>query len=76
MAENDKRMVIFFLECNLQCLMTSDKDFLGKDSIDKFDALLFQIRLFNTDERGNFSVQAIDYLIHGQQGFRHITRLR
>ena len=45
-------MVIFFLECNLRCLMTSDKDFLGKDSIDKFDALLFQIRLFDTDERG------------------------
>ena len=32
--------------------MTSDKDFLGKDSIDKFDALLFQIRLFDIDERG------------------------
>ena len=45
-------MVIFFLECNLRCLMTSDKDFLGKDSIDKFDALLFQIRVFDTDEKG------------------------
>ena len=32
--------------------MTSDKEYLGKDNIDKFDALFFKIRHFDTDEKG------------------------
>ena len=42
----------FLTECDLPCLMTSDKDFLGKGNIDKFDALFFRQFEVNTDDRG------------------------
>lgn len=38
--------------CKLPCLVTNDKDYLGEDNIDQFDALIFKIRFFKTDEKG------------------------
>merc|ERR1712012_844256 len=31
----------FMRKCGFPCLMTTDKEYLGKDNIDKFDALYF-----------------------------------
>ena len=39
-------------ECNLPCLMTSDKNYLGDGNIDKFDALFFKIRHFGPRKQG------------------------
>ena len=36
--------------------MTSDKNYLGKGNIDKFDALFFQIRSFDTDYTAKLAV--------------------
>ena len=41
-------------ECNLPCLMTSDKNYLGEGNIDKFDALFFKIRHFAPNYQGIF----------------------
>ena len=45
-----------FLGCKLPCLVTNDKTYLGQDSIDKFDALIFKIRYFKSDDRGNYDL--------------------
>ena len=42
----------YTLGCNLSCLVTTDKEYLGQGNIDKFDALIFKIRFFRTDEKG------------------------
>ena len=57
---------VFILECNLSCLVTTDKNYLGKDSIDKFDALIFKIQYFRTDEKGKDKCESIKMhlLIH------------
>ena len=39
-------------ECKLSCLVTNDKAYLGQDNIDKFDALIFKIRSFRSNDRG------------------------
>ena len=36
----------------MSCLVTNDKEYLGQDNIDMFDALIFKIRFFKTDEKG------------------------
>ena len=38
----------------MPCLVTNDKTYLGQDNIDKFDALIFKIRYFRSDDRGNY----------------------
>ena len=43
---------LLYVECNLPCLMTSDKDYLGKGNIDRFDALYFHAFYVNTDDKG------------------------
>ena len=35
--------------------MTSDKNYLGKGNIDKFDALFFKIRHFKKDDQGKLT---------------------
>ena len=50
---------VFILECNLSCLVTTDKNYLGKDNIDKFDALIFKIQYFRTDEKGKDKCKGI-----------------
>ena len=41
-----------FSECNLPCLMTSDKNYLGEGNIDKFDGLFFKVRHFGPNYQG------------------------
>ena len=47
----------FVLECNLPCLMTSDKDYLGEGNVDKFDALYFKLKQFAPDDQGENYLQ-------------------
>ena len=44
---------LYILGCNLSCMVTNDKEYLGQDKIDQFDALIFKIRFFKTDKNGN-----------------------
>ena len=49
-------MITYIPGCKLPCLMTNDKSYLGQDNIDKFDALIFKIRYFRSDDRGNYDL--------------------
>ena len=41
--------------------MTSDKNYLGEGSVDKFDALFFKLRQFVPDDQGdNFSTYTLE----------------
>ena len=43
--------------------MTSDKDYLGKGNIDKFDALFFKIRHFGKNDQGqNFYLELLELI--------------
>ena len=48
----------------MSCIVTNDKEYLGKDNIDKFDALIFKIRFFKSDDKGK---QSTNDLIQHQQ---------
>ena len=41
---------MIFVECHLdasiQCLVTKDRNYLGPNTVDQFDALLIQVRFF------------------------------
>ena len=45
-------MKLMFPECKFikNCVVTKDKNFLGSGNIDKFHALVFKVRNFNTDQ--------------------------
>ena len=44
-------------------MVTTDKNYLGKDNIDKFDALIFKIQYFRTDEKGKDKCESINAFI-------------
>lgn len=46
----------FLNRCNLPCVVTNDKEYLGHDTIDEFDALIFKVRFFKTDEKAKMAV--------------------
>ena len=53
---------LLYVECNLPCLMTSDKDYLGKGNIDRFDALYFHAFYANTDDKGKKENLTVSFL--------------
>ena len=50
-------MKLVFPECKFikDCVVTKDKNFLGFGNIDKFHALVFKVRNFNTDQVGTYN---------------------
>ena len=37
----------------MSCIVTNDKYYLGEDQVHQFDALIFKIRFFKSNEKGN-----------------------
>ena len=68
-------------ECKFikDCVVTKDKNFLGSGNIDKFHALVFKVRNFNTDQvilnlfQDAFSGQYNYFLNSNLGSFRHFT---
>ena len=52
-----------FLECRLQneCIVTTDRDYLGNGNVDLFDALVIQIRFFLNDKGQKISVDFLAF---------------